>query len=110
MHFTTSPNGWTNNDLGLTWLEQVFDRRSKLKARRRWRLSILDGHDSHVVILTQLMSSPSNGSSSAMDRANEVYLRHVKTEKQQGKRTDRESVNADSNPRLILYGDEHRSV
>ena len=35
VHFTTSPNGWTNNDLGLTWLEQVFDRYTKAKARRK---------------------------------------------------------------------------
>ena len=48
IHFTTSPNGWTNNDLGLTWLEQVFDRYIKGKARRRYRLLILDGHGSHV--------------------------------------------------------------
>ena len=48
VHFTTSPNGWTNNDLGLTWLEQVFNRYSKPKARRRWRLLIIDGHGSHV--------------------------------------------------------------
>jgi hypothetical protein len=38
IHFTTSSNGWTNNDLGLTWLEQVFDRYTKAKARRKWRL------------------------------------------------------------------------
>lgn len=48
IHFTTSPNGWTNNDLGLTWLEQVFDRYTKPKARRKWRLLIIDGHGSHV--------------------------------------------------------------
>ena len=48
IHFTTSPNGWTNNDLGLTWLEQVFDRYTKPKARREWRLLIIDGHGSHI--------------------------------------------------------------
>jgi hypothetical protein len=32
----------------LTWLEQVFDRYTKAKARRRYRLLILDGHGSHV--------------------------------------------------------------
>ena len=37
-----------NNDLGLTWLEQVFDRYTKAKARRKWRLLIIDGHGSHV--------------------------------------------------------------
>ncbi|KAJ8109308.1 hypothetical protein OPT61_g7556 [Boeremia exigua] len=46
--FTTSPTGWTNDDLGITWLEQVFERYTAPKARRRWRLLILDGHGSHV--------------------------------------------------------------
>jgi hypothetical protein len=44
----TSPSGWSNNELGLAWLEQVFNRSSQEKARRRWRLLILDGHGSHV--------------------------------------------------------------
>ena len=48
VHFTTSPNGWTNNDLGLTWLQQVFDRYTKPKNRIDWRLLIIDGHGSHV--------------------------------------------------------------
>lgn len=42
------PSGWTNSDLGLAWLTQVFDRYTKAKARRRWRLLLLDGHGSHV--------------------------------------------------------------
>ncbi|KAI1666488.1 DDE-1 domain containing protein [Pyrenophora tritici-repentis] len=46
--FANSPFGWTNNELGLAWLEQVFDRYTKAKARRGWRLLILDGHGSHV--------------------------------------------------------------
>lgn len=46
--FTTSPTGWTNDDLGITWLEQVFERYTARKARRRWRLLILDGHGSHI--------------------------------------------------------------
>ncbi|KAI1669638.1 DDE-1 domain containing protein [Pyrenophora tritici-repentis] len=46
----SSPSGWTNNDIGLAWLEQVFERCTKQKARRGrdWRLIILDGHGSHV--------------------------------------------------------------
>jgi hypothetical protein len=45
-----SPSGWTNNELGLAWLEQVFERCTKQKARlgRDWRLLILDGHGSHL--------------------------------------------------------------
>jgi hypothetical protein len=46
--FATSPTGWTNNELGLQWLKQVFDRETKEKARRSYRLLIVDGHGSHV--------------------------------------------------------------
>ncbi|KAF2742948.1 DDE-domain-containing protein [Sporormia fimetaria CBS 119925] len=48
VHVTSSPSGWTNHDIGLAWLEQVFDRYTKEKARRSYRLLILDGHGSHV--------------------------------------------------------------
>ena len=47
---TSSASGWTNNDIGLAWLEQVFDRHTKKKARGRWRLLIVDGHGSHVTM------------------------------------------------------------
>jgi hypothetical protein len=47
---TSSPSGWTNNDIGLAWLEQVFDRCTKKKARRLYRLLILDGHGSHITM------------------------------------------------------------
>jgi len=50
VHITSSPSGWTNNDIGLAWLEQVFDRYTKAKARRSYRLLILDGHGSHVTM------------------------------------------------------------
>lgn len=46
--FTTSPNNWMDNGLGSTWLEQVFDRYTKLNARRKWRLLIIDSYGSHV--------------------------------------------------------------
>jgi hypothetical protein len=46
----TSPSGWTNNQLGLACLEQVFDCCTKKKARRRWRLLILDGDGSHLTM------------------------------------------------------------
>jgi hypothetical protein len=47
---SSSPSGWTNNELGLVWLEQVFERCTKQKARlgRDWRLLILNGHGSHL--------------------------------------------------------------
>lgn len=44
----STPSGWSNNDIGLAWLEQVFDRKTKEKAKRDWRLLLLDGHGSHV--------------------------------------------------------------
>jgi hypothetical protein len=47
---TSSPSGWTNNDIGLAWLEQIFNRQTKHKAQRRWRLLIVDGHGSHVTM------------------------------------------------------------
>ena len=48
IHVASSPSGWTNNDIGLAWLEQVFDRYTKPKARLKYRLLIVDGHGSHL--------------------------------------------------------------
>jgi hypothetical protein len=45
---TNSPTGWTNKDIGLAWLTEVFERFTAQKARRQWRLLILDGHGSHL--------------------------------------------------------------
>jgi hypothetical protein len=47
---TPSPRRWANQDVGLSWLEQVFDRCTRQKARRGrdWRLLIVDGHGSHL--------------------------------------------------------------
>lgn len=42
------PSGWTNDIIGISWLREIFDRETKDKARRQWRLLILDGHGSHV--------------------------------------------------------------
>ncbi|KAM5514685.1 transposase [Fusarium oxysporum f. sp. phaseoli] len=41
-----SENGWTNNQLGLEWL-QHFDRSTKDRSVGSYRLLILDGHESH---------------------------------------------------------------
>jgi hypothetical protein len=43
-----SPSGWSNNDIGLAWLEQVFERHIAPKTTRGWRLLIVDGHGSHL--------------------------------------------------------------
>jgi hypothetical protein len=48
--FASSPNGWTNNELGLSWLQSLFDTETRDKAKRDWRLLILDGHGSHCTI------------------------------------------------------------
>jgi hypothetical protein len=46
--FPNSPSGCSNNDIRLAWLKQVFERFTKQKARRDYRLLILDGHGSHL--------------------------------------------------------------
>ncbi|KAF1983901.1 hypothetical protein K402DRAFT_396103, partial [Aulographum hederae CBS 113979] len=50
--FTATPTGWTNDEVGLSWLTKVFDRSTKRKARngRDWRLLLIDGHGSHLNI------------------------------------------------------------
>jgi hypothetical protein len=42
----TSQNGWTDNELGLEWLKH-FDRSTSKRTNSRYRLLILDGHESH---------------------------------------------------------------
>lgn len=46
--FAASDNGWSSDDLGLQWLERVFERYTKQKAGNRRRLLLVDGHSSHV--------------------------------------------------------------
>ena len=48
VYLTVSSSGWTNDDVALSWLEQVFDRHTKEKAGRSYRLLIVDGHGSHL--------------------------------------------------------------
>ncbi len=43
-----SDNGWTNNELGLQWLLQVFEPNTASKTVGKYRLLILDGHGSHA--------------------------------------------------------------
>jgi hypothetical protein len=50
VYISSSPSGWTNNDIGLSWLKQVFDRSTKKKTGRSYRLLILDGHGSHLTM------------------------------------------------------------
>ena len=44
---SVSENGWTNNALGLEWLKH-FDAHTKTRQVGRYRLLILDGHESHL--------------------------------------------------------------
>jgi hypothetical protein len=46
---TSTPSGWSNDDVGLAWLEQVFQRCTKQQSGRR-RLLVLDGHGSHLTM------------------------------------------------------------
>jgi hypothetical protein len=43
-----SENGWTDNELGLTWLKHVFEKHTTHRMKGVYRLLILDGHGSHV--------------------------------------------------------------
>src|SRR5277367_7047285 len=47
-HFTISSNGWSNNAIGLVWLQKVFERYTKPARTTQKRLLIVDGHSSHV--------------------------------------------------------------
>jgi len=47
-HFTVSSNGWSSNNIGLAWLQQVFERYTKPTRATQKRLLIVDGHSSHV--------------------------------------------------------------
>jgi hypothetical protein len=47
---TSSPSGWSNNDIGLAWLKGVFERETRRHASTGYRLLLLDGHGSHVTM------------------------------------------------------------
>ena len=48
--FTSSASGWTNDDIGFVWIRDLFNPETKSKARRQWRLLILDGHGSYITM------------------------------------------------------------
>ncbi|KAF1927804.1 DDE-domain-containing protein, partial [Didymella exigua CBS 183.55] len=50
IYSTATPSGWSNNEVGLAWLEQVFERETASKTHSSWRLLILDGHSSHITM------------------------------------------------------------
>lgn len=47
---SSSPSGWTNHDIGLAWLKEVFERETRRQARSGCRLLLLDGNGSHVTM------------------------------------------------------------
>ena len=47
-YFTVSKKGWTNEELGLSWLSKLFEPITRKKAGNARRLLIVDGHSSHV--------------------------------------------------------------
>ena len=47
-HFAVTSNGWSNNEMGMAWLQQVFERYTKPQRATSKRLLIVDGHSSHV--------------------------------------------------------------
>jgi hypothetical protein len=47
---SSSPSGWSKNDIGLAWLKEVFERETRVKARSGYRLLFLNGHGSHVTM------------------------------------------------------------
>ena len=40
-------NGWTDNETGLDWIRH-FDKHTSSRAKGRYRLLVIDGHESHV--------------------------------------------------------------
>jgi hypothetical protein len=50
VHCTVTVSGWSTDDSGLGWLEQVFQRYTKKKVQRRQRLLMMDGHGSHLTM------------------------------------------------------------
>lgn len=47
-YFTSSPNGWTSDELGYSWLTGLFEKETVIKAKRSWRLLFVDGDGSHL--------------------------------------------------------------
>lgn len=48
VYIAVTPSGWSNDDVAIAWLQQVFDVATKATARSKWRLLVIDGHGSHI--------------------------------------------------------------
>ncbi len=49
-YFAVTQKGWSNKNIGVYWLEHIFDRYTKEKADNHRRLLIVDGHNNHLNI------------------------------------------------------------
>ena len=47
-HIATSTNGWTDNELGIAYLQDHFDVHTRDGQKGEYRILIIDGHDSHI--------------------------------------------------------------
>jgi hypothetical protein len=47
-HICVSPNGWTDTELSLEWLEQCFEPETSKGQKGKYRLLLWDGHSSHI--------------------------------------------------------------
>ena len=47
---TATSSGWSNDEVGLAWLEHIFERETAAKARTFWHLLIVDGHGSYITM------------------------------------------------------------
>lgn len=48
IEITMSENGWTDNSIGLAWLQNCFDEQTKICQKGQYRILIVDGHASHI--------------------------------------------------------------
>lgn len=53
-YYITSPHRWTDNHIGVEWLDRVYLLQTKPADESDARLIILDGHGSHATACTLL--------------------------------------------------------
>ena len=56
-YYITSPNGWTDDHIGVEWLERVYLPQTMPADDSNARLIILDGHGSHATICSSFPSA-----------------------------------------------------
>ena len=43
-----SPNGWTTDEIGMSWLQNLFIPYTNNRTKGKYRMLVLDGHESHL--------------------------------------------------------------